>query len=209
MTRWTMGEAEIEKLIADRHLQKVQGGQANGEHLIEKAARTLTTAAGIAADDPDNAYVLAYDAARYAGTALPAQQGLRPTTSGGHYAVEQALRAQFGSGFHAFAAMRRRRHELEYPSGPGEATTPDEAIDTIGDAQELPDTARQLLPCAGSSEWAILNGCLRPGADESPMAARTRPDRRSLCCTPLRPGRGAPARRVTPSATSPREQPTD
>ena len=58
-----MGEAEIEKLIAERHLQKVQGGRANGEHLIEKAARTLTTAAGIADDDPDNAYVLAYDAA--------------------------------------------------------------------------------------------------------------------------------------------------
>lgn len=144
-----MGEAEIEKLVAERHLQKVHGGQANGEHLIEKAARTLTTAAAIAADDPDNAYVLAYDAARYAGTALLAQQGLRATTSGGHYAVEQALRAQFGTGFHTFAAMRRRRHELEYPSGPAETTTPDEAIEAIGDAHGLLDAAQQLMPRLG------------------------------------------------------------
>ena len=36
----------------------------------------------------DSAFVLAYDAARYAARALLAQQGLRPTTSGGHYVVE-------------------------------------------------------------------------------------------------------------------------
>ncbi len=149
MSRWAIGEAEIEKLLTDKQLQRVQGGQANGEHLIEKAGRTIATATEIAEDDPDSAYVLAYDAARYAGTALLAQQGLRPTTSGGHYAVEQALRAQFGNGFRAFGAMRRRRHELEYPSGPGETTTQDEALETIADAQGLLDAARQLMPTLG------------------------------------------------------------
>jgi hypothetical protein len=39
---------------------------------------------------PDSAFVLAYDAARQACTAPLAQQGLRPTTSGGHYAVEES-----------------------------------------------------------------------------------------------------------------------
>jgi hypothetical protein len=84
VSRWTMGEAEIEKLLAERQLQQVTGAQANGEHLLGRAARTLTTASDIVDDDPDSAYILAYDAARYAGTALLAQQGLRPTTSGGH-----------------------------------------------------------------------------------------------------------------------------
>ncbi|MGV8979495.1 MAG: hypothetical protein ACOH17_15790 [Cellulomonas sp.] len=118
MSRWPRGEAEIEQLIAAKQLQRVVGGQANGEHLMEKAARTVATAGEIARDDPDSAYVLAYDAARYSATALLAQQGLRPTTSGGHYVVEVALRAQFGDGFRAFGAMRRRRNELEYPAGP-------------------------------------------------------------------------------------------
>lgn len=66
-------------------------------HSSTRASRTLTTAETIASDDPDSAFVLAYDSARYAGTALLAHQGLRPTTSGGHYAVEVALRAQFGT----------------------------------------------------------------------------------------------------------------
>ena len=145
MSRWPRGEAEIEQLIAAKQLQRVVGGQANGEHLMEKAARTVATAGEIARDDPDSAYVLAYDAARYSATALLAQQGLRPTTSGGHYAVEVALRAQFGDGFRAFGAMRRRRNELEYPSGPGETTTPEEAGRAITDAEHLLRAAQQLI----------------------------------------------------------------
>src|SRR5450759_2468209 len=123
MSRWPRGEAQIEQLIATRQLQQVIGGQANGAHLMQKASRTLETAGEIADQDPDSAYVLAYDAARYSGTAILAHQGLRPTTSGGHYVVEVALRAQFGDGFRPFGAMRRRRNELEYPSRPGETTT--------------------------------------------------------------------------------------
>jgi hypothetical protein len=145
MSRWPRGEAEIEQLIATKQFQRVVGGQATGEHLMQKAARTVATAGEIARDDPDSAYVLAYDAARYSGTALLAQQGLRPTTTGGHYVVEVALRAQFGDGFRAFGAMRRRRNELEYPSGPGETTTPDEAIVAIADAERLHRAAQQLL----------------------------------------------------------------
>ena len=145
MSRWPRGEAEIEQLIASKQLQRVAGGQANGEHLLERAARTVATASEIAPDDPDSAFVLAYDAARYAATALLAQQGLRPTTSGGHYVVEVALRAQFGDGFRSFGAMRRRRNELEYPTGPGETTTPGEAVTAITDAEHL-RAAQQLLP---------------------------------------------------------------
>ncbi len=146
MSRWPQGEAEIEQLIASKQLQRVIGGQANGAHLLQKASRTLATASAIADEDPDSAYVLAYDAARYSGTAILAQQGLRPTTSGGHYAVEVALRAQFGDGFRPFGAIRRRRNELEYPSGPGETTTYAEAQKTIQDAEGLHLAAQQLLP---------------------------------------------------------------
>jgi hypothetical protein len=75
MSRWRIGEAQIEKLLAERQL-RLTGAQANGEHVLGRAARTLLTPSKIA-DDPDSAFILAYDAARYAGTALLAQQGLR------------------------------------------------------------------------------------------------------------------------------------
>lgn len=149
MTRWTAGEVVIEELLREKRLQRVQGGQANGNHLLERAGRTLATASAVAREDPDSAYVLAYDAARYAATALLAHQGLRPTTSGGHYVVEVAIRAQFGPGFRTFGALRRRRHELEYPTGPGEATNQQEAADAIADARAVLDAARLLITTLG------------------------------------------------------------
>lgn len=149
MSRWSVGEADIERLLNDRHLQTVRGGQANGDHLLQRAARTLLSATEIAESDPDSAYVLAYDVVRYSGTALLAQQGLRPTTAGGHYAVEQALRAQFGVAFRVFGTMRRRRNELEYPNGPGEVTTQVEAAQSIDEARELLEAAQRLMPMVG------------------------------------------------------------
>lgn len=83
MARWPRGEAEIERLLGLGHLQTVTGAAADGQPLLDKANRTLATAASITSSDPDSALVLAYDAARYATTALLAQQGLRPTTAGG------------------------------------------------------------------------------------------------------------------------------
>ncbi len=95
MARWKRGEAEVEALIAAGDLQKLTGDAGNGERLLEKAAVTLVTARAAIERDPDSAFVLAYDAARQALTALLAHEGLRPTAKGGDYAVEQAVRAQF------------------------------------------------------------------------------------------------------------------
>ena len=97
--------------------------EADGNPLLEQAGRT-TTAAALVSGDAYSAYVLAYDAARFACIALLAQQGLRTTTSGEHYAVEQAVRAQFGDGFRPFGVLPRRRNELEYPHLPSDAATP-------------------------------------------------------------------------------------
>lgn len=149
MTRWARGQSEIEELVATRQLQKITGGAANGEPLLDKADRTLATARTIASDDPDSAFVLAYDSARYAGTALLTHQGLRPTTHGGHYVVDLALRAQFGEGFRTFGALRRRCNELEYPTTPAEAASEREAAEAVQDASRLLAAARQLLPQLG------------------------------------------------------------
>jgi HEPN domain-containing protein len=149
MARWKRGEAEIEVLIADGSLQKLSGAAANGARLLNKAVVTLGTARSAVERDPDSAFVLAYDAARQALTALLAHQGLRPTTKGGHYAVEQAAKAQFGPGFRSFGALRRRRNELEYPERPGDEATVDEAAEAIANAQAIITAAEGLLDQCG------------------------------------------------------------
>ena len=68
--------------------------------------------------------VTGFGEARQACVALLAQQGLRPTSAGGHYAIEEVIRAQFGSSLRAFGGLRRRRNELEYPPYPTEQASP-------------------------------------------------------------------------------------
>jgi uncharacterized protein (UPF0332 family) len=99
--------------------------------------------------DPDGAYTNAYDAARLAATALLTQQGLRPTTSGGHRAVEEALLAQFGPGFSKFSVLRRRRHELDYPGTSYSEASDDEARDAVETARLFLETAERILPELG------------------------------------------------------------
>ncbi|MGH3501427.1 MAG: hypothetical protein ACRDQA_11155 [Nocardioidaceae bacterium] len=149
MSRWHRGEASIERLIAGDELKPVTGTQADGQPWIARARRTLTSAAELADTDPDSAYVLAYDAARFACTALLTHQGLRPTTTGGHYAIDVAVRDQFGGPFHQFGGLRRQRNELEYPALATENLTPADAAGAVTLATQLIDTAQQLLPNLG------------------------------------------------------------
>ena len=146
MAKWARGEAEVEQLIARGELERVTGAAADGTPLLEQARKTAATAAGLVTNDPYSAYVLAYDAARFACIALLAQQGLRATTSGGHYAVEQAVRAQFGDGFRPFGVLRRRRNELEYPHLPADTASAQEAGQAATTAQLLITAAGTLLP---------------------------------------------------------------
>lgn len=92
MSRWQRNAATIEQLLAGGELQAVTGSAADGGPWLSRARRTLATARSAADSDPDSAFTLAYDAARFACTCLLMQQGLRPTTRGGHYAVEVAVR---------------------------------------------------------------------------------------------------------------------
>ena len=147
--RWRTGEADIDQLLAQRYLERVQGAQADGGSWVDKARQTLDAARLIAQAAPDSCIVLAYDAARQACVALLAQQGLRPTTAGGHKAVDDAVRAHFGGGLRAFGGLRRRRNELEYPAYPTETASTGEAVEALQTASEIIDAAAQLLPSLG------------------------------------------------------------
>src|SRR5215470_12691229 len=145
MARWRRGEAETEQLIRRRELEPVTGAAADGAPLLAQAHKTAATAAGLVHADAHSAYVLAYDAARFACIALLAQQGMRATTDGGHYAVERAVRAQFGEDFRPFAVLRRRRNELEYPRLPADSASEDEAAQAIELSRNLIAAAKVLL----------------------------------------------------------------
>lgn len=146
MSQWAPGADRVQNLISQGDLQKVQGADANGQPLLDKADRTLASARVLRETDPDSSYTLAYDAARFACTALLAQQGLRPTTKGGHYVVEQAVRAQFQTHFQTFGSLRRRRNELEYPTARDGDTTPDEAEEACATSTAIIEAAGKLLP---------------------------------------------------------------
>jgi hypothetical protein len=149
VSRWLKGEAIIERLLADGELQTVTGGQADGHPWIARARRTCASAAELADADPDSAYVLAYDAARFACVALLTHQGLRPTTTGGHYAVDVAVREQFGGPFEEFGALRRQRNELEYPTLATDSLTTPDADTAVAITNKLIDSAERMLPHLG------------------------------------------------------------
>ena len=83
MPSWSKGEAAVERLVRSKELEHVTGAAADGASLLETAQKTVATAAALVQDDARSAYVLAYDAARLACSALLTQQGIRATSKGG------------------------------------------------------------------------------------------------------------------------------
>jgi uncharacterized protein (UPF0332 family) len=139
----------VERLLEAGELDSLHKSAADGAPLLAQAERRLKIAETALEIDSDGAYTNAYDAARLAATALLVQQGLRPTTAGGHRAVEEALIAQFGPGFSRFSVLRRRRHELDYPSATYTEASQAEAADAVGTARAFLDAAAKILPQLG------------------------------------------------------------
>lgn len=152
MARWARGEARIEQQLQSGELQAVHGAQADGAPWVAKAKRTVDTAAGLIDTDAGSAITLAYDAARFAAMAVLAQQGLRATTKGGHLAVDEAMRAQFGDAFRPYRALRIRRNELEYPNYPDEIVESEEAAEAVSSSKKIIEAAEKLLPHLGFFE---------------------------------------------------------
>ncbi len=148
MPRWRKGEDVIDGLLDKQHLQRVTADPATAEALIVMSHHHVQSASRICDSDPEGAFSLAYDAARKAATALLAQQGLRPTTLGGHLAVVEAIRAQFPGmgGLTSLDRLRRRRNQGEYPDPAGyDSITAQEASDAVIVAETTISAARRLL----------------------------------------------------------------
>lgn len=83
MNRWEQGRATVERLVAEQRLERVTASREHADAMIAQARRYLESARLVVQVDPDASYVLAYDAARKALTAVLENQGLRPTSRGG------------------------------------------------------------------------------------------------------------------------------
>jgi hypothetical protein len=145
--RWNKGSEVIERLLDNNQLQRVPADATIVGALIASARRHVGSASRSAVDDPEGAFSLAYDAARKAATALLAHQGLRPTTSGGHVVVVEAVNAQFPAvpGLKSIDRLRRRRNQCEYPEpATYDPVTTAEVEDAIGVAQACLETAARL-----------------------------------------------------------------
>jgi hypothetical protein len=66
MASWPRGAAKVEELLHRRELERITGSASDGTPLLAQAGRTAATGAGLVRTDPYSAYVLAYDAARFA-----------------------------------------------------------------------------------------------------------------------------------------------
>lgn len=148
MARWNKGSEVIERLLDDRRLEEVPADADTVDRLIATAHRHIASATRNAESDPEGALALAYDAARKTATALLAHQGLRPTSTGGHIAVVDAINAQFPGieGLKSIDRLRRRRNQAEYPDPRDyDPVTAEEVDDAVAAATACIDAAERLL----------------------------------------------------------------
>lgn len=116
---WARGRAEVLAMLDRRELTQVVADLDLARHLLTSAVRHLNSAERLSEEDPELAYAALHDAIRKSMAALLQAQGLRATTSGGHLAVQHAVRAQFASSMGALLRpvdrIRTTRHATEYP----------------------------------------------------------------------------------------------
>lgn len=151
--RWNQGRADIEKMLADGQLQRVPPSRAHADRLLAQAHRHLLSAQATAPDDPEGAYALLYDAARKSLWAILENEGLRPTTAGGHLAAYHAVRAQLdppmGRELRPFDRMRRHRRDAEYPPADTPELTSADVTDDVPKVQAIIDIAARVLDNMG------------------------------------------------------------
>lgn len=148
MSRWQKGEATIERLLADGELQQVTGAQADGQPWIPKHAahapprpNSSTRIRTVRTSSPTT------PRGSPAWPCSPTKASAPPP--GGHYAVDIAVREQFGGPFEQFGALRRQRNELEYPSLATDTLMPSDADTAVAITTKLIDTAERMLPHLG------------------------------------------------------------
>ena len=154
---WETGSARIQELIDAGELGQVPPDSQLARRMLADARRHLVTAATAqSTEDLSGAYQLAYDALRKSAASLLEAQGIRPTSRGGHVAVQDGVIAQFGTSIRAlrsFSRLRRARNSFEYPSTDSPGPSEDDVKDAIRVAREVNEAADKVLESGVLSPW--------------------------------------------------------
>jgi hypothetical protein len=136
-------------MLSAREIQRVTPSRVHADQLMAQARQNLETAVQNCDANPVVAYSALYDAARYALTAVLENQGLRPTTKGGHIAPYDAVRAQLdppaGPRLEPYNQMRRTRHRGEYPDFTGPGIMAADVRDDLPDAEAIVEMCATVL----------------------------------------------------------------
>lgn len=150
---WERGRAEVERLLADGELERVEASADVARRLLADAAAHIRLASIGVETDPAGALQLSYDAARKAAAGLLALQGIRATSRGGHVGPIDAVRAQFDEGgaarFAKIHRLRRRRNAAEYPDAESPGVTEEDARQAISTARDVLEAAERLVESGG------------------------------------------------------------
>ena len=154
---WEPGRERIQQLIDEEEIGRVPPDVEVARRMLEDAGRHLATAATAASTgDLAGAYQLAYDALRKSSASLLAAQGLRPTSRGGHVAVQEAVTAQFGATvrvLRSFGRIRRSRNSFEYPSSETPGPSADDVDDAVKVASQVHSAAIAILDKEILTPW--------------------------------------------------------
>src|SRR3984893_11399783 len=154
---WETGSERIRDLVDAGELGQVPPDSELARRMLADAGRHLATAAAAqSTGDLSGAYQLAYAALRKSAGSLLEAQGLRPTSRGGHIAVQDAVIPQFGTSIRAlrsFSRLRRARNSFEYPSTETPGPSGDDVKDAIRVAREVNDAAAKILESEILSPW--------------------------------------------------------
>ncbi|GEP27126.1 hypothetical protein CLE01_17240 [Cryobacterium levicorallinum] len=94
IVRWEQGRSVVDRLIAERRLDRVAPNRELSDLMIDQAEAHLATAEFAMHHDAPGAFQLAYDAAPKSLAAELANQGLRAKRAGAHLTLYESTRAQ-------------------------------------------------------------------------------------------------------------------
>ena len=121
--------------------------RAQSDQLLTQAEAHLRSAKLLRDTDIAGAFVLAYDAARKALTAILVNQGLKPRGEGAHALLAEAVGSQLASALDlaGFGWMRTTRNATEYGSDRHPSATVADVDDAVDMATTIHQRARLVL----------------------------------------------------------------